>query len=79
MPFVFMFSGRICPKVRWRIVSIAIVPHDHAASGESFWMAMRFTLRTGERRGTGKLWYRYAVASAMDMLFVIMWVGMVKL
>ena len=27
------FVGRICPKVRWRVVSIAIEPHDHAACG----------------------------------------------
>jgi len=69
---VFMLSGRIFPKVRWRIVSIAIVPHDHAACGKSFWMAMRFTMRNGGKRGTGRLWCRYVVASAVDMLFVFM-------
>ena len=51
---VFMLPGRICPRVRWRVVSI--VPHDHAADGKSFWMAMRFTLRKGGRDGTGRLW-----------------------
>ena len=72
---MFMLPGRIRPKVRWRIVSIAIVPHDHAACGKSFWMAMWFILRNGGRRGTGMLWCRYVVASAVDMLHVIKRVG----
>ena len=72
---VFMLSGRICPRARWRVVSIAIVLHDHAANGKSFWMAMRFTLRKGGRGGTSKLWCRYVVAIAVDMLFVVEWVG----
>ena len=29
MLYVFMFSGQICPKARWRVVSVAIVPHGH--------------------------------------------------
>ena len=33
---VFILAGRICPRMKWRVVSIAIVPHDHAASGKSF-------------------------------------------
>ncbi len=76
---VFVLSGRICPKVRWRVVLIAIVPHDHGACGKSFWMAMRFTIRNEGRRGTGKLWRRYDVASAMDMLLVIACIVVVKL
>jgi hypothetical protein len=31
------------------------------------------------RRGTGKLWCRYVDASAVDMLFIMEWVGEVKL
>ena len=58
--------------VRRKIVSIAIVPHDHAACGKSFWMAMRFTLRNGRIRGTGRLLCRYIAASAVDILFVSM-------
>jgi hypothetical protein len=79
MMSLFMLSDRICPKIRWRIVSIAIVPHYHAACGKSFWMAMRFTLRNKVRRGTGRLWCRYDVASAVDMLFSVNWAGVVKL
>ena len=60
-------------------MSIANVPHDHAASGKSLWMALRFTLRKGGRGGTGRLWCRYVVASAVDELFVMEWVGEVKL
>jgi hypothetical protein len=30
---VLILSGRKCPNVRWRVVSIAIVPHDQAACG----------------------------------------------
>ncbi len=56
-------------------MSIAIVPHAHAACGKSFWMVMLFTLLNGERRGTGRLWCRYVVASAVDMVYVIKWVG----
>ena len=76
---VFMLSGRICPRARWRVVSIAIVPHDRAAGGKSFWMAMRFTLRKGARDWTGRLWCRYVVAIAVDMLVVMEWVEEVKL
>jgi hypothetical protein len=32
-----------------------------------------------EEGGAGLLWYSYVSASAMDMLFVIGWVGKVKL
>ncbi len=58
---------------------MTIVPQYHAACGKSFWMAIRFTLRKGGRCGTGKLWCMYVVASAVDMLFVIEWVGFIKL
>ena len=75
----FMLSNRICPRVRWRVVSIAIVPHDHAARGKSFWMAMRSTLRKGGRGGTDRLLCRYVVAITVEMLFVMEWVGEVKL
>jgi hypothetical protein len=79
MMFVFMLSGRICPKARLIIVSVASVLHDHAACVKSFYMTMQFILRNGERRGTGKLWCRYVVAIALDMLFILEWVGVVKL
>ena len=42
-------------------------------------MAMRFTLRKGGRGGTGSLWCRYVVAIAVEILFVMEWVGEVKL
>ncbi len=60
-------------------MSIAIVPHDHAACRKSFWMAMRFTLQNGGRCGAGKLWCRYVMAIEVDMLFVIEWMGVLKL
>ena len=34
-------------------------------------MAMRLTLRKGGSVETGRLWCRYVVASAVDMLFVM--------
>jgi hypothetical protein len=42
-------------------------------------MAMRFTLRKGGSGGTGRLWCRYVVAIAVEMLFVMECVGEVKL
>ena len=50
------------------MVSMAIVPHDQGARGESVSIAMRLTLRKGGSGGTGRLWYRYVVASAVAML-----------
>ena len=76
---VFLLSGRIRPKVRWRVLSIAIVPHDHEGKGESFCMAIRLTLWNGGRCGTSILWCKYAVASAVDMLLEGSCVGVVKL
>ena len=60
-------------------MSIDIVPHYHALCGKSFYMAMLLTLRNGGRYKTDKLWCRYVVASAMNMMCVIEWVGVVKL
>ncbi len=65
--------------MRWRVASIAIVPHDHAACGKSFWMAVRSTPRNKGRCGTDKLWCRYVVACAVEMLLVIACVGVVKM
>ena len=42
-------------------------------------MAMWFTLRKGGSGGTGRLWCRYVVAIAVEMLFVMACVGEVKL
>ena len=76
---VLMLSGRICPKVRWRGMSIAIVPHDHEGKGESVCMAIRLTLRKGRRCGTHILWCKYVVESVVDMSLVSSCVGVVKL
>jgi len=40
-----MRSWRALPRVRWSIVSIAIVPHDQGAKGESFCITIRLTRR----------------------------------
>ena len=48
---LIMLSGWICPRVMWKVVTMAIVSHDHAADGQAFWMAMRYTLRKGKRGG----------------------------
>jgi len=53
---MFMLSGRMWPKVRWRVVRMAIVPHDHGACRNSFCIAMRFTLRREDSGGAGRLW-----------------------
>ncbi len=38
---VGMRSGRVFPRVRCSVVSIAIVQHDHGSRGESFCIANR--------------------------------------
>ncbi len=40
-----MRSGRVFPRVRCSVVSIAIVPHDYCSRGESFCIAICLTLR----------------------------------
>ena len=42
---VGMRSKRVLPMVRWSIVSIAYVPYDQEAKGESFYIAIRLTRR----------------------------------
>jgi len=76
---VFMLSGRMCPRVRCNVESMAIVPHDRGARGESVCIAMRLTLRSGGSGGTGRSWCRYVVASAVTMLVDIVREGEVKL
>ena len=76
---VFMLSGRICPRVRCNVISMAIVPHDQGARGESVCIAMRLTLRNGGSGWTGRLWCRYVVARAVAMLVDIVKEGVVKL
>jgi len=61
------------------MVSMAIVPHDQGASGESVCIAMRLSLRNRGGDGTGRSWCRYAVASAVAMLVDIVRKGVVKL
>ena len=41
MLFAGMRSGRVFPRVRCSVVSIAMVPHDHGSRGESFCIAIR--------------------------------------
>jgi hypothetical protein len=65
---VFMLFGRRCPRVRCNVVSMAIVPHDQGARGESVCIAIRLTLRNGGSGGTGRSWCRYVVASVAAML-----------
>ena len=61
------------------MVSMAILPHDHrGASGESVYIAMRLTLRSGGSGGTGRSWCRYVVASAVAMMGDIVREGVVK-
>ena len=79
MLVVFMLPGRMCPRVRCNVVSMAIVPHDQGASGESVCIDMRLTLRNGGSGGTGRLWCRYVVARAVAMLVVIVKEEVVKL
>ncbi len=42
---VGMRYGRVFPRVKCSVVSIAIVPHDHGSRGESFCIAIRWTHR----------------------------------
>ena len=79
MDYVFMLSGRMCPRVRCKVVSMTIVSHDHGAMGESVCIAMRLNLRKGGSGGTGRSWCRYVVASALAMLLDIMKEAPVKL
>ena len=50
MLLVEMQSGRVLLRVKWSVVSNAIVPHDHEVKGESFCMAIWLTRRY---RGSG--------------------------
>jgi hypothetical protein len=76
---VFMLSGRMCSRVRCNVVSMATVPHDQGASGESVCITVRLTLRNGGSGGTKRLWCRYVVARAVAMLVDIVIEGVVKL
>ena len=76
---VFMLSRRMSSKVRCDVVSMAIVPCDQGASGESVCIAMRLTLRNGGSGGTRRLWCRYVVARAVATLVDIVNEGVVKL
>ena len=76
---VFMLSGRMCPRVRCKVASMTIVPHEQGARRDSVCIAVRLTLRKGGSGGTGRSWCRYVVASAIDMLFAMEWGGKVKL
>ena len=60
------------------MVSMAIVPRDQGASGESVCIAVRLTLRNGGSGGTGRLWCRHVVARAVAMLVDIVGDGVVK-
>ena len=79
MLVVFKLSGRMCPRVRCNVVSMATVPHDQGARGESVCIVMRLTLRNGGSDGTGRSWCRYVVASAVAILVDIVKEGMMKL
>ena len=76
---VFMLSGRLCPRVRFKVVSMAIEPHDQGARGESVCIPMRLTLRKRGSGGAGRSLCRYMVASAVAMMVDIMKEGIVKL
>jgi hypothetical protein len=71
MLVVSMLSGRMCPRVRCNVMSMAIVLHNLGYRGELVCIAMRLTLRNGGSGGTRRSWRRYAVASAVAMLMNI--------
>ncbi len=50
MMLVELQSGRVLLRVKWSVVSNAIVPHDYETKGESFCMAIRLNRRY---RGNG--------------------------
>ena len=76
---VFMLSGRMCPRVRCKVASMTIVPHEQGARRDSVCIAVRLTLRKGGSGGTGRSWCRYVVASAAGMLVSIVNERVVKL
>jgi hypothetical protein len=76
---LFMLSGRMCLRVRCKVVRMAIVPHHQRARGKLFCITMRLTLRKGGSGGTGRSWFIDVVASAVAMLVDIVELGVVKL
>jgi len=55
MQFGDISFGCLSPRMRWRVVLMANVPHDHAGKGASFWVAILLTLLYGGRVGGGVL------------------------